>query len=174
MMASVLGLIQSALLIFVLRVGDVSLATVRVLMVVRGRKALAWVLGFGQALVFVVALQAVLSDLGNWLNILGYAAGFATGNVVGMLLEERIALGHTHLRIISSGRGAEVAEHLRGAGYAVTEISGRGKDGTVTLLNCSVLRKRVMEVKDLVEEIDQEAMVTAEDIHPVRRGFWRA
>ncbi|HZD57599.1 MAG TPA: DUF5698 domain-containing protein [Anaerolineales bacterium] len=173
-MAGVFGLVQSAVLIFILRVGDVSLATVRVLMVVRGRKALAWVLGFGQALVFVVALRAVLSDLGNWLNILGYAAGFATGNVVGMMIEERIALGHSHLRIISSGRGAEVAEHLRGAGYAVTEISGRGKDGTVTLLNCSVLRRRVMEVKDLVEEIDRQAMVTAEDIHPVRRGFWRA
>lgn len=167
-------LLQSALLIFFLRVVDVSLATVRMLMVIRGRKALAWIIGFVQAIVFVVALQAVLSGLDNWLNILGYAAGFATGNVAGMMIEERMALGHTHLRIISSGRGAEVAKHLRGAGFAVTEIPGRGKDGTVTLLNVSVLRKRVLEVRHLVEDVDQDAMVTAEDIHPVRRGFWRA
>jgi len=167
-------LVQSALIIFVLRVVDVGLATVRMLMVIRGRKALAWILGFGQAIVFVAALQAVLSDLDNLLNILGYAAGFATGNVVGMLIEERLALGYSHLRIISSGRGPEVAEHLRSAGFAVTEIPGRGKDGTVSLLNCSVRRKRVLEVRHLVEEVDQGAMVTAEDIHPVRRGFWRA
>lgn len=167
-------LLQSALLIFILRVVDVALATVRMLMVIRGRKAPAWIIGFAQAIVFVVALQAVLSDLDNWLNILGYAAGFATGNVAGMMIEERMALGHTHLRIISSARGAEVAEQLRGAGFAVTEIPGRGRDGTVTLLNVSVLRKRVLEVRHLVEDVDQDAMVTAEDIHPVRRGFWRA
>ena len=167
-------LVQSALIIFTLRVVDVGLATVRMLMVIRGRRALAWILGFGQAIVFVAALQAVLSDLDNLLNILGYAAGFATGNVVGMLIEERLALGYSHLRIISSGRGPEVAEHLRSAGFAVTEIPGRGKDGTVSLLNCSVRRKRVLEVRHLVEEVAQGAMVTAEDIHPVRRGFWRA
>lgn len=167
-------LLQSALLIFILRVVDVALATVRMLMVIRGRKAPAWIIGFAQAIVFVVALQAVLSDLDNWLNILGYAAGFATGNVAGMMIEERMALGHTHLRIISSARGAEVAEQLRGAGFAVTEIPGRGRDGTVTLLNVSVLRRRVLEVRHLVEDVDQDAMVTAEDIHPVRRGFWRA
>lgn len=167
-------LLQSALIIFTLRVVDIALATIRMLMVIRGRKALAWIIGFAQAIVFVAALQAVLSDLDNLLNILGYAAGFATGNVVGMLIEERLALGHTHMRIISSGRGPEVAEHLRGAGFAVTEIPGRGKDGTVSLLNCSVRRKRVLEVRHLVEQVDQDAMVTAEDIHPVRRGFWRA
>ncbi|HEX6302886.1 MAG TPA: DUF5698 domain-containing protein [Anaerolineales bacterium] len=169
-----LVVLQSALLIFFLRVVDVALATVRMLMVIRGRKALAWIIGFAQAIVFVVALQAVLSDLDNWLNLLGYAAGFATGNVAGMMIEERLALGHTHLRIISSGRGAEVAEHLRGAGFAVTEIPGRGKDGTVTMLNVSVLRKRVLEVRHVVEDVDQDAMMTAEEIHPVRRGFWRA
>lgn len=167
-------LLQSAFIIFCLRVVDVGLATVRMLMVIRGRKALAWIIGFAQAIVFVVALQRVLSDLNNWLNVLGYAAGFATGNVVGMLIEERLALGHTHLRIISSGRGTEVAEHLRDAGYAVTEIPGRGKDGTVTLLNVSVLRRKALDVQQLVAEVDQDAMVTAEDIHPVRRGFWRA
>ncbi len=168
------AVIQSALLIFMLRVVDVGLATLRMLIVIRGRRAPAWIIGFSQAIVFILALQAVLSDLDNWLNILGYAAGFATGNVVGMIIEERLALGHTHLRIISSGRGTEVAEYLRDAGFAVTVIPGRGRDGTVSLLNVSVLRKRVLEVKQLVENVDQDAMVTAEDIHPVRRGFWRA
>jgi len=148
--------------------------TLRMLMVVRGRKTLAWLFGFIQAFVFVLALRQVLTDLSNWLNLIGYAAGFATGNVVGMMIEERIALGHTHLRIISTGRGAEVAEHLRSAGFAATEIAGRGMNGTVTVINCSVLRKSVEEVRRLEEEVDPQAMITAEDIRPVRRGFWRA
>ena len=167
-------LLQSALLIFILRVVDVGLSTLRMFMVMRGRKALAWLFGFIQAFVFVLALKEVLTDIGNWFNMVGYAAGFATGNVVGMLIEERLAIGHTHLRIISSRRGSEIAEHLREAGYAVTEVSGRGRDGTVTLLNCSVLRKKVEDVRLLVEKVDIDAMVTSEDMHPVRRGFWRA
>lgn len=163
---------QSVLFIIALRVLDVSLATIRVLMVVRGRMALVWLLGFCQAAVFVIAIQAVLSELGNWLIILGYAAGFATGNVVGMLVEDRLAIGFTHLRIISSHRGAKVAEHLRTAGFAVTEISGRGKDGTVSLLNCSVRRKRAKRVWGLVKEVDTDAMMTAENIRSIRQGFW--
>jgi uncharacterized protein YebE (UPF0316 family) len=168
------SLVLSALFIFTLRVIDVTLMTLRMLMVVRGRKTLAWLFGFTQAFVFVLALRQVLTDLNNWLNLIGYAAGFATGNVFGMMIEERIALGHTHLRIISTGHGAEVAEHLRAAGFAATEIAGRGMNGTVTVINCSVLRKSVEEVRRLVEEVDPQAMITAEDIRPVRRGFWRA
>jgi uncharacterized protein YebE (UPF0316 family) len=74
-------------LIFILRVMDMSLDTLRVLFVMRGRKGVVWALGFCQALIFVIAISSVLSNLDNPLNILGYAAGFATGNVVGMLIE---------------------------------------------------------------------------------------
>ncbi len=165
-------LLISALLIFGLRIIDVSLATLRLLMVMRGQKALAWIFGFIQASVFIIAISAVLKDIGNWLNIIGYAAGYATGNVVGMLIEEKIAIGYSHIRIISSGRGNEVAEHLRTAGFAVTEVSGYGKDGTVSILNCSVRRRRMNHVSTLVEEIDANAMITAENIRPVHRGFW--
>jgi len=163
-----------ALLIFVLRIGDMSLDTIRVLFVVRGRKGLAWVLGFFQALIFVVAISSVLSNLNNLFNVLGYAAGFATGNVVGMLIEERMALGHIHLTIYSSTRGAAVAEALRKDGFGVTEVSGRGKDGMVTVLHCSVLRKKVDAVETIVLEEDPSAFITTSDVRQVRRGFWRA
>ncbi|TLN11842.1 DUF2179 domain-containing protein, partial [bacterium] len=110
----------------------------------------------------------------SWLNILGYAAGFATGNVVGMLIEDRMALGHIHLTIYSSTRGSAVAEALRKDGYGVTEIAGRGKDGTVTVLQCSVLRKKVDSVETIVLEEDPGAFITMSDVRQVRRGFWRA
>lgn len=163
-----------ALLIFALRVTDMTLDTLRVLVVMRGRKPHAWVLGFFQAAVFVLAISSVLQHLNNPLNIIGYAAGFATGNVVGMVIEERLAIGHILLSIVSPRRGAAIAERLREEGYAVTEIPARGRNGVVTLLNCNVLRRKMEQVKALVNEVDPEAFITAEDVRPVRRGFWRA
>lgn len=164
----------SAGLIFALRVTDMSLDTLRVLFVMRGRKPIAWVLGFFQAAVYVIAITSVLRNLTNPLNIIGYAAGFATGVVVGMAIEERLAIGHVHMRIISSRRGSGIAEELREEGYAVTEVPGRGKDGMVTMLNCSVLRKDVKQVRGMVDSVDSQAFITSQEIRPVRRGFWRA
>ncbi len=166
--------LMGAGLIFLLRVSDMTLDTLRVLVVMRGKKSIAWVLGFFQASIFVLAISSVLSNLDNPLNVIGYAAGFATGNVVGMLIEERLAIGHAHLNIVSSRYGSAIAEQLRGQGYAVTEIPARGKDGSVLLLNASVMRKHVDKVRKLVDQIDPEAFITAEDVRPIRRGFWRA
>ncbi len=161
-------------LIFGLRVTDMTLDTLRTLFVIRGRKGVSWVLGFAQSLVFVLAISSVLSNLDNPLSLVGYAGGFATGNVIGMLIEERLAVGHTHLRVISSRWGPAIAERLRGEGYAVTEISGRGKDGAVSMLDIGVLRKNVQRVGRSVREVDPQAFITAEDVRPLLRGFWRA
>jgi uncharacterized protein YebE (UPF0316 family) len=161
-------------LIFILRVGDMTFDTLRVLYVMRGRKGIAWILGFFQATIFVLAISSVLSNLDNPINIVAYAAGFATGNVVGMLIEGKLAIGHIHLSIVSPRRGSAIAEHLREQGYAVTEIPARGKDGMVTMLNCSVRRRKLLQVRQIITEIDPDAFITAEDVRPVRRGFWRA
>jgi uncharacterized protein YebE (UPF0316 family) len=161
-------------LIFLLRVTDMTLDTLRVLVVMRGRKSIAWILGFFQAGIFVLAISSVLENLDNPLNIAGYAAGFATGNVMGMLIEERLAIGHILLSIVSPRRGSAIAENLRGEGYAVTEIPARGKDGMVSLLYVNVLRRNTERVKKLANEIDPDAFITAEDVRPIRRGFWRA
>jgi len=168
------GAIMSAALIFALRVTDMSLDTLRMLFVMRGRKGIAWLLGFCQSAIFVVAITSVLNNLDNLLNIIGYAAGFATGTVIGITIEERLAIGHTHLRIISSRRGAAIAERLRAEGHAVTEIPARGKDGMVTMLAVSIRRKNIDQVRNMVNDVDSEAFITAEDIRPLRQGFWRA
>ena len=164
-----------ALLIFGLRVTDMSLDTLRMLFVVRGRKSIAWVLGFFQSAVFVIAITRVLSNLGNPLTVLGYAAGFATGNVVGMLVEERLAVGHLQLQIVSRKHGPALAKALRDQGYGVTEISARGKDGTVRLLSASILRKDLGDARRIVRQTDEDAFITTEGVRPMgRSGFWRA
>ncbi len=165
-------MVVGGLFVFAMRVADMSLDTLRMLFVVRGRKAIAWTLGFFQAAIFVIAITRVLSNLDNPLMVLGYAAGFATGNVVGMLIEERLAVGHIHLSIVSSRRGAALTQALREAGFAVTEVPARGKDGMVHMLNVSVLRKDVPDVERVVHAVDAEAFVTSADVRPVRHGFW--
>jgi uncharacterized protein YebE (UPF0316 family) len=160
--------------IFALRVTDMSMDTLRVLFVIRGHKALAWILGFFQSAIWVVAITSVLSNLGNWWSIVGYAAGFATGNVVGMMIEERLAIGHGHLRIISPRLGAAISEAIRRSGYAVTELPGRGRDGTVSVITCSVRRRDIDRVRSQALQIDPEAFVTVEEVRPLHRGYWRA
>lgn len=160
--------------IFFLRVTDMSLDTLRVLFVIRGRRPLAWILGFMQSALWVIAITSVLNNLDNLWNIVAYACGFATGNVVGMIIEERLAIGHSHLRIISSRRGNAIVEAVRAAGYAATEVAGRGKDGTVALISCSVRRRDISRVQKEIYKEDPDAFVTLEEIRPLHRGYWRA
>jgi len=140
----------------------------------RGRKELAWILGFFQAMLFVIAITTVLSNMNNFFNVIAYAAGFATGNVVGMSIENRMAIGHIHMTIFSPMAGPRIADALRNDGYAVTEISGRGLSGMVSVLHIAVLRKKVGDVEKIVHEMDKDAFVTAQDVRSIRRGFWRA
>ncbi|MCW5875043.1 MAG: DUF2179 domain-containing protein [Anaerolineales bacterium] len=164
--------ILMALGIFMLRVVNQSLDTLRVVMMLRGRKLETWILGFIETVIFVVALGSVISGLDNVLNIIGYSAGFATGTTVGMWVEDRLAIGFINLRIVSPKRGTAMVQHLREAGYGVTEIPARGKDGMVSLLNLSVRRKEVDQVQALVESVDSTAFITSEETRPLRRGFW--
>jgi uncharacterized protein YebE (UPF0316 family) len=160
--------------IFLLRVANMALDTLRVLYTVRGRNREAWVFGFTTSLLFVVAISIVLTNLDNIWNVIAYAAGFATGNVVGIKIEARLAVGHAHVRIISSHLGTEIAESIRAAGYAATELPARGRDGTVSVINCSVSRKDIARVRAEVDKIDPSAFITVEDIRPIHRGFWKA
>lgn len=162
------------LVIFLLRVTDMSLDTMRVLFVIRGRRWITWILGFFQSAFWVIAITSVLSNLDNLWNVVAYAGGFATGNVVGMVIEDRLAIGHAHMRIISSRWGNAIADTIRNAGYAATELAGRGKDGTVSVINCSIHRKDIYGLKEAISKIDPNAFITVEEIRPLHRGFWRA
>jgi uncharacterized protein YebE (UPF0316 family) len=162
------------LVIFLLRVVDMSLDTLRLLFIVRGRRASVWFLGFSQSAIWVAAITIVLGNLNNLWNLLAYAGGFATGTLLGMLIEERLALGHGHVRVISSGQGQAVAQALREAGHAVTELTGRGRDGTVSVLSASVQRRELDRLVRLVTGLDPAAFVTVEEVRPLRRGHWRS
>ena len=163
-----------ALVIFGLRVLNMTLDTLRMLFVMRGKKTLSWVVGFFVSLIYVLLLTSILANLNSPLYILAYAAGFATGSVIGMWIEERLAIGFTNIQVISPRRGVVMAQKLRENGYAVTEIPARGKDGMVSMLSLSVRRKQIFSVEKIINECDKDAFVTTEDVQPVRRGYFRA
>lgn len=162
-----------AFIIFTVRVLNMAVDTVRMLTVVRGMRTITWVLGVLQTVLFVVALGTVMSDLNNPIKIIAYSVGFATGNVIGMMIEKRLAFGFVNMTIISSLRGQELADKLRNLGHAVTEIPARGKDGTVEILECSLQRKHATEVQATVLECDPGAFITSRDIQRIWRGYWR-
>jgi len=117
-------------------------------------------------------IGSVIKNISEPLIILGYEGGLATGIVVGMWIENRLAIGYTHLRIVSSGLGADLAAQLRDDGYAATEISGRGQSGMVSILSLNVYRRKARKVIGKVTEIDPDAFVTAENVRSVEGGFW--
>lgn len=161
-----------AAFIFILRVINQSLDTLRIMVMMRGRTLIAWLLGFAETTIFVVTLSTVINDLNNLLNIVAYAAGFATGNVIGIWVEGRLAIGHLNIRVISPKRGSALVERLRKEGFAVTEIPARGKDGAVSLLNAGVRRRDVPRLRKIVQEVDESAFMTSEEMRPLWRGFW--
>jgi uncharacterized protein YebE (UPF0316 family) len=162
----------SALFIFAMRVADMSLDTLRVLFMMRGRKVIAGIIGATQAAIFVIAISRVITQLNNPWNVVGYSLGFGVGVIVGMIFEERLAIGFGQMRVISSTKGQALAAALRAKGYAVTELPGRGKDGMVTVLNLTVRRKDVEEVQKVVRGVDEAAFITIEDVRPLWRGFF--
>ncbi len=164
--------VVGALLIFFLRLINYAMDTLRIMLTMRDKKALSWILGFFESILFVVVMGAVLDDLDNVLKVVAYAGGFATGNVVGMLIEKRLAIGYSHISIISRSLGKEIAQALRAHDFAVTEIPAYGRDGKVTLLNCSVQRKLSSDIEKLALEQDPEAFITIEDVVPRQRGYW--
>src|SRR3954468_20285970 len=110
-----------ALVIFALRIVDVSCDTMRVIFAIRGKRLVAAALGFVQALVWIFAVANAVKHLDSVLHVLGYAGGYATGTYVGVTLEQMIAYGVATVRIVTKNAGGAIAEALRQQGYGVTE-----------------------------------------------------
>jgi uncharacterized protein YebE (UPF0316 family) len=152
------------LFIFLARVTDVSIGTVRLICVTRGRRAAAIFLGFFEVLIWVLAVSSVLAHLSQWVNILAWAGGFATGNAVGMWIEQRLALGMQMVTFLSKGKAQAVAERFRFGDMMVTTMQGSGRDGPVAVCFAVVPRKQTPTVIRMAKEIDPNVLVTVEDV----------
>jgi uncharacterized protein YebE (UPF0316 family) len=152
-----------ALLIFFLRIIDVSCDTMRVIFAIRGKRAIAAALGFVQALVWIFAVANAVKHLNSVLHVLGYAGGYAMGTYIGVSLERAIAYGVATVRIVTKRAGLGIAAALREQGYGVTESHGVGRDGAVDVLNSVVQRRHLEDVLAVVTAMDDEAFVTVDE-----------
>lgn len=159
------------LVIFGLRIIDVSLATTRMLLAVRGQRLVVPVIGFFEVMIWLFAAGSAIQYLNSPLHVIGYAGGFAAGNAVGLWFEEKLALGLATVRIISEHGGVEAAEALRDAGYGVTEFSGQGRHGTVEMAYTVTRRANVKEILRVVEEWAPDSFVTVEEPRAIHRGW---
>jgi uncharacterized protein YebE (UPF0316 family) len=152
------------LLILMARVVDVSMDTVRVIMVARGYKRLAPVIGFFQVLIWIITISRIMANLEVWTAYIGYAGGFAIGTYVGMKIEERLALGYALIRVITRMDASSLIEELTGKGFHLTIIEGEGRDGHVGILFIIHKRKVIREIITLVKQFNPNAFYTIEDV----------
>ena len=157
--------------IFGLRIVDVSMSTIRILLAVRGHKMIVPLIGFFEVLVWVTAVGNAIKFLDSPLHLLGYAGGFATGNIVGLLIEERLAIGFATMRVVSTHAGVEMADALRSIGFGVTEFGAQGRDGRVEVLYTVCKRRDIDRVIDEVERWDAQAFITVEEPRDIRWGW---
>jgi uncharacterized protein YebE (UPF0316 family) len=159
--------------IFVLLSLNSGLDALRMLSLARGRRTAAWLAGFAQSILFVTAVSGLFSNLNNPWNVVAYAGGVATGTVLGILIEARLAPGHRLVRIVSPRHGTSVAAALRDHGWGATEFAARGQDGMVTVIWCHIPRRDAAAVTDAALDLDPEAFITAENVR-LSQGGWRA
>ncbi|MFY9603930.1 MAG: DUF2179 domain-containing protein [bacterium] len=159
-------------LIFAARVLDMSMATIRLLLLVRGKRFQAAVIGFFEVLIYILALNMVVNNLDNIFNLLVYSLGFAAGNYVGSYVEEKMALGHATVQVIPKEKDEDMAAELRKLGYGVTVITGSGREGPRRILIITIKRKSLPELMRVIDELDRDSFVTVMDTQFIHGGFW--
>ena len=158
------------LLIFVARIFDVSLGTLRIILVARGQKGLAPLVGFFEILIWLTVITHVMQNLTHVGNFIGYAAGFATGNYVGIWLEARLAMGVSLLRVITRKRATDLVDYLRAAGHSVINVPADSSEGQVEIIFLPVRRKEIAELVEAVKRFNPTAMYTIEDVRDLSVG----
>jgi uncharacterized protein YebE (UPF0316 family) len=163
------------LLIALARVVDVSIGTIKIIMISRGNKIIAPILGFFEVLIWLLAVTRLFQNLDNWVCYIGYAVGFASGSYIGIKLEEKLALGVQLIRIITRKDAGDLIYRLREAGYGLTAIKAEGSTGEVGVLYTIVNRKSINNIVKIIQQYNPNAFYTIEDIrfvsHPVSDAY---
>ena len=178
------SILVTGLIVFVARICDVSIGTVRTIVTVQGRTVIAFCLAVVEISIWLTIVSTVIHQVkDNPVLIAFYAFGYATGNVVGIMVERKIAFGITILRIITRTAGAEIAAYLRGKGQPVTIVQGEGMHSPVHMLYIACRRRDLKWILPQVQQIDPDLFYVIEQAREIRKvlkpvfspiGGWRA
>ena len=154
-------------LIFVARLIDVSLGTLRIMFISRGLKYLAPLIAFIEINIWLLAIGQIMLNLGNIVCAVAYAAGFALGNLLGITIEERISIGLVLLRIITKHDAEKLVDCLKEEKYGVTIHDAEGLNGKVKIIFAVIRRRDLTETINRIERVHPNAFYTVEDVRSV-------
>ncbi|MFW6140775.1 MAG: DUF2179 domain-containing protein [Acidobacteriota bacterium] len=157
------------ILIFLSRIFDVSLGTLRIVFISRRLKYLAPVIGFFEVIVWLLAINTIIANLNNVVGYLAYGLGFASGTFIGICIEEKLAVGNAVLRVIIRSKATELIKELREKGYPVTKVIAQGKQGGVCIIFMVIRRCDYDEVVSILRKHNPKAFYTLEDVRVVSK-----
>ena len=160
------------IIIFFARISDVTIGTIRIILVSRGKRNIAPFLGFFEVLIWIVVIGQLVQNLGSATSYIGYAAGFAAGNFIGMYIEDKLAMGSVIVRVFMPEHGDELVALLRSAGYGVTRFDGEGANGSVTMVFTIIKRKALKNVIYIIHSINPKAFYSIEDVRSIEAGVF--
>ncbi|MCU0472634.1 MAG: DUF2179 domain-containing protein [Bacteroidales bacterium] len=160
------------LLIFLARICDVSIGTMRIIFVSKGKKYIAPILGFFEVLIWITAISKIMQNLDNYVNYIAYAAGFATGNYVGMIIEEKLAMGIQMIRVFAHQNGPDLVQSLNSSGFGATSVEAHGAKEKVHLIYTIVQRNELNKVLGIIDNFNPKAFYTIEDVKSVNEGIF--
>ena len=160
------------ILIFCARICDVSLGNIRVIFISKGIKYIAPFIGFFEVIIWLLAIGQVMNNLTNVVAYIAYGAGFASGTFIGMLIEEKISLGLTSVRIITKKDPAELIQYLRSHDYGVTSIDGEGATGKVKMIYTIIKRQDLSHVVSIIKQFHPNAFYSVDEVKSVSEGVF--
>lgn len=160
------------LLIFVARLGDVTMATLRHIFISKGFKKIVPILGFFEVLIWLIAMRQVFSHLDNIACFIAWALGFSAGTYLGMLIDEKLAIGTQIIRVITSENITELILALKTKNQGITIVDGQGAIGPVKLIFTIVKRADKFEIIELIHQHAPKAFYTIEDVKSSEFGVF--
>jgi uncharacterized protein YebE (UPF0316 family) len=161
------------LLIFFARILDVSIGTLRLIFVSKGYKIYAPILGFFEVVIWLIAIGQIMQHLDNFLCYLAYGLGFATGNYLGIYLDEKMSLGTVLIRVVPKVDTSSLINHLRENSFGASLVDIEGMTGKLKMIFTIVKRKDLHEVLGIIRDHNPQAFVTIEDVRTAKEGFFR-
>jgi len=158
------------LLIFVAEICVVTISTVRIIFIARRRKVLAALLGVFEVSIWLFAIGQVMSNLNNPLCYLAFAGGFALGNYLGVLIEEKLAIGTLVVRVITHKNGGDIVAALKAADYGVTSLDAHGAKGPVQVVLTVIPRKELGNVVGILRACDENVFYSVDDLQSATAG----
>lgn len=159
-------------LIFIARILDVSIGTIRIIMVAKGQKFWAPFLGFFEILIWLLAIARIFENLDNWLCYFGYAAGFAAGNYVGLKIEEKLAMGIVKIQVITRKNAQLLIQNLKKSGFGITHHDARGATENVSIIYSIIKRTQLPAVIEQIKKNNPNAFYSVEDVRTVSNGVF--